>query len=118
MADILHTFAERFGYSRIDVETVQLLPTAALILIFATISVASKDSSYPQVSSRLHTFFEAMEQAGASHPNARDHLRALKAIQERWQRVYENYRNNKRRGATNTGDSRPPKRTKVVDSVR
>ncbi|KAF7186627.1 Nitrogen assimilation transcription factor nirA [Pseudocercospora fuligena] len=118
MADILNTFAERFGYRRIDVETVQLLPTAALILIFATISGPTKDSSYPQVSSRLHTFFEAMEQAGASHPNARDHLGALKSIQERWQRVYENHRNDKRRNTANTGEYRPPKRVKVAESAR
>ncbi|KAI7498850.1 hypothetical protein KC357_g256 [Hortaea werneckii] len=76
MAKILRVFERQFGLTRLDVETAQVLPSAALILTFATVSQTQvrqrqmssianeKESSNATIVSHLNTLFRALDELG------------------------------------------------------
>lgn len=88
MARIVAIFESRFGCRRMDVETSQMLPSAALILIFAAISVLDHGDSRDDVLVHLNTFLRAFDELSNVHVSARVHLDGLLLIQERWHRIY------------------------------
>ena len=89
-------FERSFGCRRMDVEASQMLPSAALILIFAAISVDDKSS---EILEHLSTFLRMLDELSNVHVSARVHLDSLLLIQERWQRLYRTKRG-KRRDST------------------
>lgn len=92
MARILQDFEKCFGYRYMDVETCQMLPTAALILIFATVSVADQDRPSSEITGHLNVFFRALDELGTVYSSAKALLESLLVIQERWNSVYKRRR--------------------------
>ena len=84
MASILLIFEKRFGYRRLNVETLQILPSAALILIFATVSTPEDGDSVPQVAANLNTVLRALDELSNTYVSAREHLESLLLIQQSW----------------------------------
>lgn len=84
MASILLIFEKRFGYRRLNVETLQILPSAALILIFATVSTPEGDESAPQIATDLNTVLRALDELSNTYVSAREHLESLLLIQQSW----------------------------------
>lgn len=114
MARILQDFEKCFGYRYMDVETCQMLPTAALILIFATVSVANHDGTSSEITGHLNVFFRALDELGTVYSSAKALLESLLVIQERWHSVYKRRRDKRtdvsRR--TSTEFARQAKRSK------
>ncbi|KAK4493618.1 hypothetical protein PRZ48_015285 [Zasmidium cellare] len=88
MAQILRIFEKDWGYQRLDVETSQLLPSAALILIFASVSGRGGEHRVKEVLPDLTTLFRALDELSTIFSNARQHLDSLVAIQQQWRLVY------------------------------
>lgn len=84
MASILLIFEKRFGYRRLNVETLQILPSAAMILIFATVSAPKHEESAPQVAANLNTVLRALDELSNTYVSAREHLESLLLIQQSW----------------------------------
>jgi hypothetical protein len=84
MASILLIFEKRFGYRRLNVETLQILPSAALILIFATVSTPEDDEDAPQIAANLNTVLRAIDDLSNTYVSAREHLESLLLIQQSW----------------------------------
>ena len=106
MARLVTMFERRFGCRRMDVETSQMLPSAALILIFAAISIPEKDAKEDNILTHLNTFFRALDELCNVHVSARVHLDGLLLIQERWHLVYKQKRVKRRESVwQDTGDA-------------
>ena len=84
MASILLIFEKRFGCRRLNVETLQILPSAALILIFASVSTPEGDESAPQIAANLNTVLRALDELSNTYVSAREHLESLLLIQQSW----------------------------------
>ncbi|KAI7481085.1 hypothetical protein KC351_g6590 [Hortaea werneckii] len=132
MAIILGVFERQFGLTRLDVETAQVLPSAALILTFATVSQTQveqrqmsstaneKESSNRMIISHLNTLFRALDELGGRHSCAKDHLESLLVIQQKWNDMHkqQSSRSKKRRDANappRTDLLRAAKRSKVTE---
>lgn len=89
MARILLVFEERFGYRHLDVETSQMLPSAALVLVFATVSRPKEDSNLPDVLSHLNTFLRALDELSSIHASVRQQLNSVLLTQERWRTLHQ-----------------------------
>jgi hypothetical protein len=84
MANVLLIFERRFGYRRLNVETLQILPSAALILIFASVSVPENEEKSTQLASDLNTVLRALDELSNTYASAREHLESLLMIQQSW----------------------------------
>lgn len=85
MANILLLFEKRFGYRRLNVETLQILPSAALILIFAAVSTSEDKEGASQITANLNTVLRALDELSNTYVSAREHLESLLLIQQSWQ---------------------------------
>lgn len=110
IARLLCNFEERFGFQRLDVETSQLLPSAALILIFASISVGKRDAD--TINGYLSTLFRALDSLSNVYVSARMHLDSLLSIQQQWCAVYDHRRQQK------SGKKRNHDRSASLDPAR
>lgn len=88
MAQFLRRFENDWGYRRLDVETSQLLPSAALILTFASVSGRRGENTAKEMLPDLTTLFRALDELSNIYPSARQHLDSLVAIQQQWRLVY------------------------------
>lgn len=84
MANILLIFEKRFGYRRLNVETLQILPSAALILIFAAVSTSEDEDTASQMAANLNTVLRALDELSNIYVSAREHLESLLLIQQSW----------------------------------
>lgn len=84
MASILLIFEERFGCRRLNVETLQILPSAALILIFATVSTCEDEDTATKIAANLNTVLRALDELSNTYVSAREHLESLLLIQQSW----------------------------------
>ncbi|KAK3703945.1 hypothetical protein LTR37_014163 [Vermiconidia calcicola] len=84
MANILLKFEKHYGYRRLNVETLQILPSAALILIFATVSVSDSGDKAAHIATNLNTVLRALDELSSSYACAREHLESLLLIQQTW----------------------------------
>jgi hypothetical protein len=84
MASVLVLFEKRFGYRRLNVETLQILPSAALILIFASVSMPEGDESAPEIAANLNNVLRASDELSNTYVSAREHLESLVLIQQSW----------------------------------
>lgn len=89
IAGYLAKFEKSFGCKRLDVETLQILPSAALILIFSAVCDGSSGSARAEVLSGLNTILRALDELSNTYDSARQHLDGLLHVQQRW---YANYR--------------------------
>ncbi|RMY05055.1 hypothetical protein D0867_10142 [Hortaea werneckii] len=126
IAQILSVFEEQFGFTRLDVETAQILPSAALILTFATVSQTQveqwqtsstaneKEGSNRMLVSHLNTLFRALDELGRRHSSAKDHLESLLVIQQKWKDMHkqQSSQSKKRR------DANAPPTTDVLRSAK
>lgn len=100
MASLLSKFEKLFGYSRLDVESASLLPSAALILIFATVSDGQphpqRSDAAATLASNLNTLFRALDSLGQVHVSAREHLDSLLIIQQKWKAIHKQHQGRKR----------------------
>lgn len=96
MATIVANFEKQFGCRRMDVETSQMLPSAALILIFAAVSLPDGDSKHSDVVRHLSTFLRALDELCHVHISARSHLDSLLMIQDKWHPIRKDKRGKKR----------------------
>ena len=84
MASILLLFEKRFGYRRLNVETLQILPSAALVLIFAAVSTPDDNEDAPKIATNLNTVLRALDELSNIYASAREHLDSLLMIQQSW----------------------------------
>ncbi|KAI6910048.1 hypothetical protein KC316_g3010 [Hortaea werneckii] len=126
IAQILSVFEEQFGLMRLDVETAQILPSAALILTFATVSQTQveqwqtsstaneNEGSDWTLVSHLNTLFRASDELGRRHSSAKDHLESLLVIQQKWKDMHkqQSSQSKKRR------DANAPPTTDVFRSAK
>lgn len=112
MADILTGFERRFGYRRLNVETLQILPSAALILIFATISTSDKKGKDPHVVANLSTVLRALDELSSTHVCAREHLDSLLSLQQSWYDIYKGQQAKRRAGSISQELNDPARRAK------
>ncbi|KAI7716665.1 hypothetical protein KC353_g5217 [Hortaea werneckii] len=126
IAQILSVFEEQFGLMRLDVETAQILPSAALILTFATVSQTQveqwqtsstangNEGSDRTLVSHLNTLFRALDELGRRHSSAKDHLESLLVIQQKWKDMHkqQSSQSKKRR------DANAPPTTDVFRSAK
>lgn len=75
-------------------ETSQLLPSAALILIFASISVDKE--THAGVVGHLSALLRALDNLSGIFVSARMHLDSLLAIQQQWCAVYDGKKQQRR----------------------
>ena len=84
MAGILLIFEKLFGYRCLNVETLQILPSGALIFILATVSTLEDEESAPQVAANLSTVLRALDELSNEYVSARKYLESLLLIQQSW----------------------------------
>ena len=84
MANILLIFEKRFGYRRLNVESLQILPSAALILIFATVATSEREGKHSQVAASLNNVLRALDELSNTYVSAREHLESLLQVQQSW----------------------------------
>ena len=63
-------------------ETLQIPLSAALILLFATVSTPEDDESAPQIAANLNTVLRALDELSNTYVSAREHLESLLRIQQ------------------------------------
>lgn len=80
-----------------------MLPSAALILIFAAISVPDDDTRHQDIVRHLSTFLRALDELCHVHVSARLQLDSLILIQERWHPLYRHQRV-KRKSQSGSGE--------------
>jgi hypothetical protein len=105
MARVLGIFEERFGYRNMDVETLQLLPSAALILIFAAVSTPEESDVNSNIHVHLNTFFRALDALSNMHVLARAQLDNLVQIREQWYRLYNRKAEKRKNGVASAGSA-------------
>jgi hypothetical protein len=88
----------------LDVETLQILPSAALILIFS--AVCESASGQSEVLTNLNTILRALDELSNTYDCARQHLDGLLHVQQRW---YLSYRTGvaKRNSEASRGAAEP-----------
>ncbi|PSK60293.1 hypothetical protein B9Z65_443 [Elsinoe australis] len=88
IARILLVVEQDPGFRRITVETSQMLPSAALVLIFSTLSVSS-DKVKDDILRDLTTIMRALDELSSVLDSARESRDYLLSIQQQWQKKYK-----------------------------
>lgn len=86
IARCLAQFETQHGSRSLDVETLQILPSAALILIFS--AVCDSSSGQSDVLTDLNTILRALDELSSTYDCARQHLDGLLHVQQRWYLSY------------------------------
>lgn len=110
MSRISRGFETACGYRNLDVETSQMLPSAALILIFAATTLPKHDTPGQDVITHLNTLLRAMDEQSNTHLSAREQLENVLLVRERWQKLNQRQLAKRRAGAPPHGPGDPSKR--------
>lgn len=86
IAESLAQFEMQHGTRSLDVETLQILPSAALILIFS--AVCDTSSAQSEVLTNLNTILRALDELSNTYGSARQHLDGLLQVQQQWYLSY------------------------------
>lgn len=105
IANCLARFEMQHGSRSLDVETLQILPSAALILIFSAVCDSSSASVPGQsnVLTSLNTILRALDELSNTYESARKHLDGLLHVQQKW---YLSYRTGQAKRRTEEGKAR------------
>lgn len=114
MARISRGFETACGYRNLDVETSQMLPSAALILIFAATTLPQPDTSGQDVITHLNTLLRAMDEQSNTHLSAREQLENVLLVRERWQKLNQRQLAKRRAGAPPHSLGGPSKRHRTA----
>ncbi|KAF2716567.1 hypothetical protein K431DRAFT_289305 [Polychaeton citri CBS 116435] len=110
IARLLEVYEHSFGFRHLDVETLQVLPSAALILIFATISPQESTAEGESIPRYLSTVLRALDECGRYHSCARNHLESLLIVRRQWHSAFDQRKRKIR-------SPRPSRDADIMDSL-
>ena len=108
IAKCLARFEMQHTTRYLDVETLQILPSAALILIYSAVCYSSRAQS--EVLTNLNTILRALDELSNTYDSARQHLDGLLQVQQRW---YSSYRAGSAKRRTDVSSNAEPRKRRL-----